>query len=256
MSANTIRFVFIAFLIITFFVGAYVYVNINIPATIAKFEGLENQDPQEEPGQENDKNTCPDLLIRRGKLLYLVNTTNPEVANENPRVFNNLDEYVKYFESQREKGKSCPALVLQQETNTQGKDVYRVLPNPLASSPYAQPNTKPVKSLDASRENGYNQNMYAGFDPHGQYVGQYTDLDVIHDSTEKAPTSDNPMDANWGGVLYTQSQVESGKYKDNEITPTAYITPKGGEVIPIPNPNIPPYPSQDQQMVPMNTRSA
>ena len=29
---------------------------------------------------------------------------------------------------------------------------------------------------------------------------------------------DNPMDPNWGGVLYTQGKVESGKYDENNVT--------------------------------------
>ena len=111
---------------------------------------------------------------------------------------------------------------------------------------------KIVKVEDASRDNGYNQNMYAGFDPYGQYVGRYTDVDEIHYSTEKNVPSDNPMDMNWGGVLYTESQVESGKYAENEVTRTNYTTPKGGQVYPIPNENIPPYPSQEQQVLPVN----
>jgi len=75
--------------------------------------------------------------------------------------------------------------------------------------------------MDASRENGqYNENEYAGFDPYGQHIGQYTDLDKIHDSTMLGnKISDNPMDVNWGGVLYTHDAVVSGKYKENEIIP-------------------------------------
>jgi hypothetical protein len=56
------------------------------------------------------------------------------------------------------------------------------------------------------------------FDPHNQYVGVKTDLDKRHASTEiTGPISDNPMDPNWGGVAYTQSTVDSGKYAGEEI---------------------------------------
>ena len=34
-----------------------------------------------------------------------------------------------------------------------------------------------------------------------------------------APVSDNPMDTNWGGVVYTHNTVDSGKYKDREVVP-------------------------------------
>ena len=51
----------------------------------------------------------------------------------------------------------------------------------------------------------------------GLHVGQYTDIDKIHDSTETDAISDNPADPNWGGVLYTESVVQSGKYDDNKV---------------------------------------
>jgi hypothetical protein len=60
--------------------------------------------------------------------------------------------------------------------------------------------------------------MYPGFDPQGLYVGRTTNVDVVHQSTEtEAILSDNPMDSNWGGVLFTQGQLESGKYEENEV---------------------------------------
>ena len=34
---------------------------------------------------------------------------------------------------------------------------------------------------------------------------------------EKAPVSPNPMDPNWGGATYTQSLVDKGFYKDDEV---------------------------------------
>jgi hypothetical protein len=34
------------------------------------------------------------------------------------------------------------------------------------------------------------------------------------------------MDPNWGGVLYTQSAVESGKYDENNVFVPHYFQPK------------------------------
>jgi hypothetical protein len=78
--------------------------------------------------------------------------------------------------------------------------------------------------VDSSRDNApYNQGQYPGFDPNGQDQGQYTELDRIHDSTKKeGQFSDNPMDPNWGGVLYTRQQVMSGKYNDNQVIKPIY----------------------------------
>lgn len=75
---------------------------------------------------------------------------------------------------------------------------------------------------DASRDNGYNTNMYAGIDTTGQYNGVYTNLDYIHDSTSFSELSENPMDDNWGGILYTKQAVDSGKYDDNLVIPYSY----------------------------------
>jgi hypothetical protein len=84
-----------------------------------------------------------------------------------------------------------------------------------------------IKRIDASRENApYNSNSYSGFDSHGLYVGQYTDLDQIHDSTSKVQLSDNPMDPNWGGQEYTRLMIESGKYNDNNITMPLLFQPR------------------------------
>ena len=98
-----------------------------------------------------------------------------------------------------------------------------VAPRPL-SNPLPQPTPqRPAKYVDSSRDHPpFNQNTYAGFDPYDQYQGVYTDLDQIHDSTlNQNPTlglSDNPMDPNWGGIMFTRRQVNSGKYDDNVVT--------------------------------------
>ena len=88
-------------------------------------------------------------------------------------------------------------------------------------------NQQAVQVSDANRLNApYNANNYPGFDPQGQYIGIYTNLDKTHDSTEQSTVSDNPMDANWGGIQYTNQTVESGKYADRQVTKPMLYTPK------------------------------
>ena len=58
------------------------------------------------------------------------------------------------------------------------------------------------------------------------FVGVYTDLDKVHDSTQLDKKSDNAMDANWGGVKHTNQQVKSGKYDENKVTRPVLSTPK------------------------------
>lgn len=211
-----IKILFIIFLISTFLAGGYFYIFGN---TIN--EGMETNNEEQQ-----NESTCPDLLIRSGSILLLINTKLPK-SDTNPLPFYSLDEYINYLEIQKKQGINCPVLFLQEETNTQGNSVYRVRNGPFSqegglpstTNIYNNP-AAPFKIMDANRQNEpYNNNQYAGFDPTGLYVGRYTDLDHIHNSTEMAPISDNPMDTNWGGVVYTHNVVAAGKYKDREVVP-------------------------------------
>ena len=80
---------------------------------------------------------------------------------------------------------------------------------------------------DANRDNKpYNQGYY-GFDPTSQYVGKYTVLDQIHNSTMTQNAnglSNNPMDPNWGGGVFTEEKVKSGLYDGNSVQPPTGIT--------------------------------
>jgi hypothetical protein len=202
---KTIRVLFIIFLIIVFISGIFV---------------IFSQGNREEFENQNIDYSCPDLLIQKGNSLLLYNTKLPLVDGSNPLPFFNLDEYINYLETQ---GGNCPVLYLQQETNTQGKDVYRVRPSPFElqgglPSIVELPKT-PIPIADASRENTiYNSGQYPGYDPQGQYVGIYTNLDAVHDSTSSKRISDNPMDDNWAGTVYTQQMIDSGKYADNNVS--------------------------------------
>ena len=40
----------------------------------------------------------------------------------------------------------------------------------------------------------------------------------MNTTQKKAPVSANPMDENWGGAAYTQSLVDQGYYKDDEVS--------------------------------------
>jgi len=164
---------------------------------------------------------CPKVLIKKGEQLILYDDANNEIQN-----FASLDEYIDYLKNERARGISCPVLFLQKENDTQGRDVYRVRPGVFDQQGGMAPvDIAPI--IDANRKSKiYNVNNYPGFDPLGLQIGVYTQLDAVHDSTEKAKTSDNPMDTNWGGVNFTQDAVESGKYEDNEVGRPTYFNPK------------------------------
>jgi hypothetical protein len=236
---NVIQILFLFFLIVVFMSGLYIYSVADLTALKNREkEGMETEAEAKEGGEKkSQQDDCPDLLIQRGAKLFLYYSTKPAEEGKNPAVFNSLEEYGTYMKTSKE---PCPILYLQQENNAQGNDIYRVRPNPY--NPFAgvpahsallkKYNGSVVKYMDASRENGFNKNMYAGFDPQGLYVGRITDVDVIHRSTNRsAVISDNPMDPNWGGVLFTQKQLDSGKYEENEVTRPNY--PAAKTILPV-----------------------
>jgi len=223
---TVIKHIFLLFLVVAFLSGIFMCGSYNSPYK----EGL--TDSSGNSNDESSDSSCPDLLIRSGNSLLLYNTKKPEVDGINPIPFYNLDEYIYYLDIQRKTGNHCPVSYLQEEQNTQGQSTYRIRQNPfqpdgLPSNVDLYKNPIPISNLDSDLQNPpYNANQYPGIDPQGQYIGKYTQLDAIHDATFKGSAlSDNPMDENWGGILYTKTAVDSGKYKENEVAPPTAVGP-------------------------------
>jgi hypothetical protein len=229
---NKIKILFTLFLLVSILAGVYFI--------LSNKEGLEHIQ-QSTPDLQN-QSSCPDLLIQKGAVLLLYNTSQPIVDGQNPLPFYTLDDYINYLEIQRNNGIRCPVLYLTQENNAQGQDVYRMRPSPFdlqGGLPTMVPtqNASPTHFInvsDASRMNPpYNSNNYPGFDPQGFYVGTYTNLDQIHNSTKQNVISDNPMDPNWAGTTYTQQMVDSGKYEGNAVSRPILFQPKNTTFNPI-----------------------
>ena len=219
------KHLFILFAILVFAAGGYVYTKESMKILNEGFENKEDDDEEEQ--QEGSPQSCPDMLIKTSEGLLLYNSKEPK-SDKNPIPFYNLDEYINYLETQRNNGVRCPVLYFQEEQNTQGETVYRNRPSPFdtqgglpQSIPLFREAPKIVPVINSADDsNIYNNNMYNGFDPYGLQQGQYTPIDKIHESTQQnAAVSDNPMDTNWGGVLYTEKVVDSGKYKHREVEP-------------------------------------
>jgi hypothetical protein len=176
---------------------------------------------------------CPNVLFQRGSDYFLYNSKVAKVPGVNPLQFKNLEEYVEFTEWQRRQGIKCPILYVQEAYDAQGNTVYKARPSPtdmqaglpdLVLDNHGQTNNAPMpaandesKLLDASHDDKpYNINSYPGFDKKNQYIGLDTPLDKMFNET-KSKVSPNPMDTNWGGADYTESLIDAGYYKDNEV---------------------------------------
>lgn len=214
--------------IIVFFIGLYFYAKTNT-------EGFTNSNGER----------CPNMLIQKGSRFYLYNSRIAQVPGVNPVEFDNLEDYTEFLDWQRSQGIRCPVLYLQETYDAQGNKVYKTRPSvsepqaglppsadppigiasqvppimesDLATSPVLHPN--PTLLVDATRNDPpYNQNSYPAYDQTSYYIGTTTPLDAMDAVQEAAKISPNPMDANWGGSTYTQSLVDKGYYKQNEVS--------------------------------------
>ena len=219
-------------LLLIFLLGLYFYAKGSCECGI---EGFTNSKGQR----------CPDMLIQKGSKFYLYNSKVAQVPGVNPIEFNNLEDYTEFLDWQRSQNIRCPVLYLQETYDAQGNRVYKSRPSisepqfglppsivapvgvasqvpPLMESalePVGEPAyPNPTLLVDATRNDPpYNQGSYPAHDQTNYYIGTTTPLDVMNMKQEQAPISPDPMDPNWGGAAYTQSLVDKGYYKDNEV---------------------------------------
>ena len=186
---------------------------------------------------DNTIKRCPDLLIQKDNNFYLYNSKVAKVPGVNPVEFDNLEDYTEFLDWQRSQGIRCPVLYLQQTYDAQGNPVYKVrpsvsepqggLPPSIASSSgniiteqttQQLLNPNPTLLVDATRNDPpYNTNSYPAYDESSYYIGTTTPLDAMNTAQENLVKSPDPMDPNWGGAAYTQSLVDKGYYKDDEV---------------------------------------
>jgi len=165
---------------------------------------------------------CPDVLIQKGKSLFLYNSKVAQVPGVNPVEFENLEDYVEFLNWQRSQGIRCPVLYLQHSYDTQGDSVYKVRPSPTdlqgGLPPMIPTAPNPTLLIDATRNDmPYNINSMPAYDQTSFYQGSTTPLDTMNQEEQNLLYSPNPMDDNWGGKDYTQSLVDSGFYAGNEV---------------------------------------
>ena len=227
MTLLTYLFIFV------FLIGLYFYAKGSDDSKYS--EGLTNN---------SSAQRCPNLLIQKGARFFLYNSKLAQVPGVNPIEFENLEDYTEFLNWQRSQNIRCPVLFLQETYDAQGNRVYKSRPSvsepqsglpPSAAAPTgiasqvppimesslepvgeeAYPN--PTLLVDATRNDPpYNQNSYPAYDQTDYYIGTTTPLDKMN-QTSKGQVSPDPMNPNWGGAAYTQSLVDKGYYKENEI---------------------------------------
>lgn len=167
---------------------------------------------------------CPILFLQeevntQGENVYRLRKTEGTTTNVDPLLLGSLTDY---FKNQTNVMPKFAPPVGPQAFNRVQPNQQLPLSNIGVNMQQQQQQPHITQYEDASRDNKpYNQGFFA-FDPTNQYVGQYTVIDQIHDSTKTQNPdglSDNPMDPNWGGAVFTNKQVMSGKYKGDEVQP-------------------------------------
>jgi len=159
---------------------------------------------------------CPNLLIKKGKELHLVNTKKAMIPGVNPIKFNNLEEYAEFVKYQKYMNINCPILYYEESYNTQNDKGFRLQSDPLnkqgglpsnLSEKYNVTNTEnPMK--DATKDNPpYNVDHFSGVDTENQNIGIKTKLDeVILEATI------NPMASAWKGDAATKASIKNGDF--------------------------------------------
>jgi len=220
-------------IILVFFLGLYFYSKF---ADTTYTETFVNS---------NLKTRCPNLLIQKDSKFYLYNSKLAQVPGVNPIEFDNLEDYTEFLDWQRSQGIRCPVLYLQGTYDAQGNQVYKVrpsvsepqaglppsssVPNDIASqyTPIMESSLEttdnlkypnPTLLVDSNMNDPpYNKGSYPAYDQTDYYVGTTTPLDMMNVAQEKNGISPDPMDPNWGGAAYTQSLIDKGYYKQNEV---------------------------------------
>lgn len=184
----------------------------------------------------NDK--CPNLLIKKGKELHLVNTKKAMIPGVNPIKFDSLEDYAQFVEYQQYMNVQCPVLFYQETYDAQNNKGFRLMNDPLnpkgglpsqISKEYNVTNTNipnPETNMnheltppeyigeagmtkpptDASRDKPpFNVKNHQGADHDDQNIGIQTLIDKMDMVT-------NPMSRYWQGDAATEQAIKRGDF--------------------------------------------
>ena len=189
-------------------------------------------------------NKCPNLLLKQGKEIHLVNTKKALIPGVNPIKFESLEDYAQFVKYQQHLNIKCPILYYQETYDTQNNKGFRLhndpldveggLPSHIAkeyninNSAILAKSKDFINAKDLNRKRTYkidktnhikqvspmdftiNHNKFThGMDPQDQTIGMKTHLDNIQMDT-------NPMSSSWKGHDSTDKAIEMGDFDGNK----------------------------------------
>jgi len=186
--------------------------------------------------QERDELNCPNLLVKKGNKLMLLNSRKARIPGINPIFFDNLEDYTEFAKWQRSQNIVCPVLYFNEMQDAQGDTKYRMLNDPadphagLPSYNHGTANKVPVYGSNLDHGSN-NENNYHGYDPINTDAGQYASMDKAYNSN--TGKSADAMEVNWAGAEASRRLVKSGLY-DKDFRPSDKFTEFKGITIPKP----------------------
>ena len=184
--------------------------------------------PQGNSDEPDHGNSCPDVLVQKNDKLFLYNTKRAKVPGVNPIEFDSLEDYTEFLEWQRSQGMRCPVLYLQSSFDAQGNETYKMrpsvsapqgglppsVPTPVSIAPRPpSPSTMPLPPATAgSRPPAPTTSSSQDTTPNSRVDNSFL---LFPPGTNQV--SPNPMDPNWGGRAYTQSLIDNGYFKGDEV---------------------------------------
>jgi len=163
-----------------------------------------------------------------GKNSYPITDENknsaPENSNKSENSSQNLDDYIL---------NNHPVEISPQSSNNNNNNhQVEISPQSSNNNNNHQVEISPQSSNNNDGESlpttmAYPNTEYAAFDPLNEDINHYEYVAKEFASSQPDGLSDNPMDPNWGGVMYTQNMIKSGKYNDNNVNKPLLFQPKG-----------------------------
>jgi hypothetical protein len=165
---------------------------------------------------------CYNLLVRRNNLYYLYSTSVPESDDgTNPKVFNSIDEYKNFQDAIKNQGFQCPDLKPQEESNVlEVSGLPPMVINPRLEDIDTSALSVPSKTFQNMKYNKeqqvektpLNDKQYTAFDKQNRFIGNFTMVESDNQppmNQRPPPYTENAMDSNWGGYLFTQQALNT-----------------------------------------------